>query len=441
MSKIISSLKFQITVLTLLSVGSAAWIIHSVWNGTYDANAMKIAAYITLIATLGLSFRFFMVVKSLSKAKNCLTLGVAGDLNSRILHIGSYNELGLVQLRINQLLDILEAFLKESEASMEADSRRAYFRKIITTGMPGIFGKAAQGISRVMDIMHERDLSYEKHLSIMTDKFDANITGFLVELSRSSEMLQKVSEDLTQLSNENIAQSQHLMRASEISSAGVNTIVGTTEQLSASVREINLQLARANNISNDAVHKSGEASRAITILQEGAEKIGDIVGFIGGIAEQTNLLALNATIEAARAGDAGKGFAVVASEVKELANKTSEATSEITLHINELLKAIVDTVDVIQQIGSVITLINQSTNSIAGAMEEQSAALNEIIAAMQNASESVQKTQEATISIGNTAKTTETMSHTLGDVSNDLSKKTKTVAGELEIFLSNLKTQ
>lgn len=78
-----------------------------------------------------------------------------------------------------------------------------------------------------------------------------------------------------------------------------------------------------------------KTSEIILSLNEQSEVIGAIVKTIKSIADQTNLLALNAAIEAARAGTHGKGFAVVADEVRSLASRTSQATAEIGVVVDQ----------------------------------------------------------------------------------------------------------
>ena len=132
-------------------------------------------------------------------------------------------------------------------------------------------------------------------------------------------------------------------------------------------------------------------------LGESSQEIGNVIKVITSIAQQTNLLALNATIEAARAGEAGKGFAVVANEVKELAKQTAKATEDIGRKIEAIQVDTKGAVAAIEEIGTIINQINDISNSIATAVEEQTVTTNEI-------GRSVEKRQrESRISPGTSA--------------------------------------
>jgi methyl-accepting chemotaxis protein len=83
-----------------------------------------------------------------------------------------------------------------------------------------------------------------------------------------------------------------------------------------------------------------QSAGVIREMGKRSEEIGGIVNTINIIAERTNMLSLNASIEAARAGDAGRGFAVVAEEIRNLADRSAQATSDIAAIIRSLQEVV-----------------------------------------------------------------------------------------------------
>ena len=182
--------------------------------------------------------------------------------------------------------------------------------------------------------------------------------------------------------------------------------------MSASIKEIAKNAHESAKVATGAVRVAVETNQIVTKLGDSSTEIGQVIKVITSIAQQTNLLALNATIEAARAGEAGKGFAVVANEMKELAKQTAKATEDISRKIEAIQADTKNAVVAIAQISDVIKQVNDISNTIATAVEEQNATTNEMA---RNVGEAAKGSGEITKNIGGVAEAAKSTSQGAND--------------------------
>jgi len=199
-------------------------------------------------------------------------------------------------------------------------------------------------------------------IGVLMDLTEEEEAKVQIELQRVSLMevareVMSVSANLSQAATELAEQMEVVAHSVEDTAALTANLTKAMDQMNDTVLEVARNASETSKASEQAqavALKGGTevkltvdetrqvASRADSLaaslseLTDRAMNIGHVMGVVGDIADQTNLLALNAAIEAARAGDAGRGFAVVADEVRKLAEKTMQATSEVSHAVTEI---------------------------------------------------------------------------------------------------------
>ena len=305
----------------------------------------------------------------------------------------TFGALMLVTRRvIKPLHNMRDAMLKVAAGDLAVDTGYAQRQDEIgaLAGALETFKQQAEDKVRIEAQERERNagaMARQKAIESYVGEFETMVRGSLDQLGDASGKMRTTSDGLSTVSRQTNARVQVAEKASSEASMSVETVAAAAEELSASINDISQQAAHAAGIASRAVGQARETDGTVQGLAKSAGRIGEVVGLINSIAAQTNLLALNATIEAARAGEAGRGFAVVASEVKSLASQTAKATEEISEQISDIQKVAGEAIDAIKGIGGIIGEVNEVATAIAAAVQEQGAATQEITRSTQFAAQ------------------------------------------------------
>ncbi|MFI7597452.1 methyl-accepting chemotaxis protein [Actinoplanes sp. NPDC049681] len=273
-------------------------------------------------------------------------------------------------------------------------------------------GRIAEGLNRMTDILAEAV---------------GGMSTSAADLSRSAEELTAVSRELGGDASSTSAQAGVVSSAAGQVSSTMQSVAAGIEEMGGSIGEIARSASEAARVSGNGVTVAAHTNEVVGRLGESSTAIHDVVRTIAAIAAQTNLLALNATIEAARAGESGKGFAVVAGEVKALAQQTSDATEDIGRRVAAIQAESGDAVEAINKINGIIAEVSSLQNTIAAAVEEQTAVTEEIGRGIADAAGSSSEIAEGVTGVAGAARNasaradrTQQLAESLRDTSHDM---------------------
>lgn len=270
------------------------------------------------------------------------------------------------------------------------------------------FGALQDGFNRMAEELAS--------LVAQAQKSSLQVTTSVSEIAATSKEQQATASETAATTTEIGATSREIFATSRDLLHTMNEVSSVAEQSAALAGASQSGLARMEETMRTVMEAAGSVNAKLSILNDKAVNINQVVATITKVADQTNLLSLNAAIEAEKAGEYGRGFAVVATEIRRLADQTAVATYDIEQTVKEIQSAVSAGVmgmdrfseevrrgmHDVQQVGTQLSQIIAEVQALAPrfqmvneGMQTQATGAEQITQALSQLSEAAQQTAES----------------------------------------------
>ncbi|MDD3225639.1 MAG: methyl-accepting chemotaxis protein [Clostridium sp.] len=380
-----------------------------------DTNSIK---YLTLafiiimaiFASLIANFISKFLSKHIKKLEDAFEKASGGDFSVSV-NISSNDEFELLGNNCNSMFKEIKGLVSKIKNSAETITDASVSIKKMSSETDHATGDVATAI----DQLAQGATSQSENISKSADAFE-HLSSKIDNIKKLTENINKISKNTKEFTNEG-------SKIMTILTEKTNSVDTSTKKVSSVINE----------------------------MTESTKQIGVITDTIDSISEQTNLLALNAAIEAARAGEAGKGFSVVAEEIRQLAEQSTNSTTEIQKLIETIKSRTEDAAISIASSTGIVEDQSQSVVQTKDIFEKISKSLNELVAGIssidtaiintkENKDDISEKIQNISAIAEESSASTEEISATM-DEFNSSAENLKEVVEKLDIEIAKFKLE